>query len=64
MRITALAMSLLCLALIMGFGGCANESSTSLVANDGAAPYYTVLADAQAAASEGQMIAVDFYTDW
>jgi len=31
---------------------------------DGRAPFYTSIADARAAAAEGQLIAVDFYTDW
>jgi len=34
------------------------------VRQDGQAPYYTSIADAQAAATEGQYIVVDFYTDW
>ena len=52
---------MLALALI----ACTNTyHSTSLVADDGFAPYYTDLAEARAVAGAEQHIVVDFYTDW
>ena len=40
------------------------DQPTSLVANDGFAPYYTDLTEAQAAAAADQYLVVDFWTDW
>jgi len=55
-------MALMALTLLLA--ACGTEDSSSLVADDGKAPYYTSLADAQAAAQADQYIVVDFYTDW
>jgi len=41
----------------------ATDQHTSLVANDGFAPYYTNLAEAQAVAGADQYLVVDFWTD-
>jgi hypothetical protein len=57
------------LMLIVALAACTatdttSEATTSLVASDGVAPYYTDLVEAQAAASADQYLVVDFYTDW
>lgn len=57
--ITTLAL----MFLAIGFG-CSSEAPKSLVAEPGVAPYYTDLAEAKLAATEGQMLAVDFWADW
>jgi hypothetical protein len=58
--ITALMLTvLLFMAVLAACDG--NDTVTRL---EGKAPYYTSVEDARAAAAEGQLIAVDFYTDW
>jgi hypothetical protein len=59
---TRTLFALLILALI--FAACGAQESSTLISKAGAAPYYTNLADAQAAARADQYIVVDFYTDW
>ena len=39
------------------------DQTTSLVTNDGFAPYYTNLTEAQAVAGADQYLVIDFYTD-
>ena len=55
-------------AMVLLLGACAAENEngqeSSLVNSPGAAPYYTVLADALEAAGPGQYVVADFYTDW
>lgn len=36
----------------------------SLVTDEGKAPYFNELAEAQAAAADDQLIVIDYYTDW
>ena len=53
------------LMLIVALAACSTtDQQTSLVADDGFAPYYTDLAEAMAAAGADQHLVVDFYTDW
>ena len=52
------------LMLVVSLAACTTtDQSTSLVANDSFAPYYTNLTEAQAAANADQYLVVDFYTD-
>jgi hypothetical protein len=51
-------------ALTLVIAACTADQPATLVTLDGAAPYYTSLAEAQAAARADQYIVVDFYTDW
>jgi hypothetical protein len=55
-------MALLTMAVLIA--ACSTEQQSTLVAEDGEAPYYTSLADAQAAARADQYIVAEFYTDW
>ena len=56
---TLLLVSLLAAALLVACAG--TDTATR---PEGKAPFYTSIDDALAAAVEGQLIAVDFYTDW
>lgn len=58
---TKILLTILVLAMVIA--ACTGEQST-LVADQGEAPYYTSLAEAQAVAAADQYIVVDFYTDW
>ncbi len=58
MTILALAVLLAAVLLVACAG---TDTATRL---EGKAPYYTSIDDARAAAAEGQLIAVDFYTDY
>jgi|GEM_PF-2682813 len=55
-----IVLTLLLVTAVMA--ACTGEKA-SLVRPDGAAPYYTSLADAQQAATADQLIVLDFYTD-
>ncbi len=51
------------LAMALAIAACSGEQST-LVTDQGKAPYYTSLAEAQAVAAANQYIVAEFYTDW
>jgi len=52
------------LMLVVVLAACSTtDKSTTLVVNDGFVPYYTDLAEAQAAADPDQYLVVDFLTD-
>lgn len=56
---------LVILVMVAVLAACtAEQATTTLVADDGKAPYYTDLADALNAATADQYIVADFYTDW
>lgn len=53
------------LMIVVALAACtAEQPATTLVADDGQAPYYTNLADALDAATADQYVVADFYTDW
>jgi len=61
MRIKILIAGLIA---VVALAACSTtDQNTSLVANDGFAPYYTNLAEAQAVVNTDQYLVVDFFTD-
>lgn len=58
--LTALALATLLLAALLA--ACTGTDKVTRL--EGKAPFYTSVDDARAAAAEGQLIAVEFYTDW
>ncbi len=58
--LTALTLAALLLAALLV--ACAGTDTVTRL--EGKAPYYTSIEDARVAAAEGQLIAVDFYSDW
>ncbi|MCP4684653.1 MAG: hypothetical protein GY867_04305 [bacterium] len=58
--LTSLMLIVLLFAVLLA--ACAGTDKVTRV--EGKAPHYTSVEDALAAATDGQFVVVDFYTDW